>query len=92
MALADDELTVGKNHAHNGEWIEITMRKVNILLSMYEDVWKWISDKRTKNQAKTDKTKHGMEKHGKDKVKSKSKSRSHQVKENTTLRTKFAKS
>ncbi|GJW41890.1 retrovirus-related pol polyprotein from transposon TNT 1-94 [Tanacetum coccineum] len=27
MALADDELTVGKNHAHNDEWINITMRK-----------------------------------------------------------------
>nr|GEV00990.1 retrovirus-related Pol polyprotein from transposon TNT 1-94 [Tanacetum cinerariifolium] len=40
MALIDDELTVGRNHAHNGEWIDITMRKVNILLSMDEDaVW-----------------------------------------------------
>ncbi|GJS04648.1 hypothetical protein Tco_0321156 [Tanacetum coccineum] len=38
MALANDELTVGKNHARNGEWIDITMRKVNILLSMDEDV------------------------------------------------------
>ncbi|GKB22034.1 hypothetical protein Tco_0855957, partial [Tanacetum coccineum] len=37
MALADDELSVGKNHARNGEWIDITMRKVNILLSMDED-------------------------------------------------------
>ncbi|GJT72922.1 hypothetical protein Tco_1032208 [Tanacetum coccineum] len=37
MALADDELTVGKNHARNGEWIDITMRKVNILLYMDED-------------------------------------------------------
>ncbi|GJR09550.1 hypothetical protein Tco_0792202 [Tanacetum coccineum] len=37
MALADDELTVGKNHARNGEWIDITMRKVNILLFMDED-------------------------------------------------------
>nr|GEU89704.1 putative ribonuclease H-like domain-containing protein [Tanacetum cinerariifolium] len=37
MALADDELTVGKNHAHNGEWVDITMRKVNTLLSMDED-------------------------------------------------------
>ncbi|GKC05248.1 retrovirus-related pol polyprotein from transposon TNT 1-94, partial [Tanacetum coccineum] len=37
MALADDELTVGKNHAHNGEWIGIIIRKVNILLSMDED-------------------------------------------------------
>ncbi|GJZ26776.1 hypothetical protein Tco_0571029, partial [Tanacetum coccineum] len=31
--------------------------------------WKRISKKRTKNQAKTDKTKHGMEKRGKAKVK-----------------------
>ncbi|GJT46304.1 cytokinin dehydrogenase 3-like protein [Tanacetum coccineum] len=37
MALADDELTVGKNHACIGEWIDITMRKINILLSMDED-------------------------------------------------------
>ncbi|GKD48847.1 hypothetical protein Tco_1277823 [Tanacetum coccineum] len=37
MALADDELTVRKNHARNGKWIDITMRKVNILLSMDED-------------------------------------------------------
>ncbi|GKA84635.1 hypothetical protein Tco_0806230 [Tanacetum coccineum] len=37
MALANDELTVGKNHAPNGEWIDITMRKVNILLSLDED-------------------------------------------------------
>ncbi|GJZ39301.1 hypothetical protein Tco_0585864 [Tanacetum coccineum] len=29
---------------------------------------KRISDKRTKNQAKTDKTRHGMEKRGKDKA------------------------
>ncbi|GJS67526.1 hypothetical protein Tco_0682090 [Tanacetum coccineum] len=27
MALADDELTVRKNHARNGEWIDITTRK-----------------------------------------------------------------
>ncbi|GJS58771.1 hypothetical protein Tco_0653555 [Tanacetum coccineum] len=31
--------------------------------------WKRISDKRMKNQAKNDKTEHGMEKHGKDKAK-----------------------
>ncbi|GJV76103.1 hypothetical protein Tco_1507687, partial [Tanacetum coccineum] len=37
MALPDDELTFGKNHARNGEWINITMKKVNILLSMDED-------------------------------------------------------
>ncbi|GKA28719.1 retrovirus-related pol polyprotein from transposon TNT 1-94 [Tanacetum coccineum] len=29
MALADDELTVGKSHARNGEWVDITMRKSN---------------------------------------------------------------
>ncbi|GJT86664.1 retrovirus-related pol polyprotein from transposon TNT 1-94 [Tanacetum coccineum] len=29
MALADTELTIGKNHARNGEWIDITMRKNN---------------------------------------------------------------
>ncbi|GJW91853.1 hypothetical protein Tco_0169406 [Tanacetum coccineum] len=27
MALADDELAVRKNHARNGEWIDITVRK-----------------------------------------------------------------
>ncbi|GJR50532.1 hypothetical protein Tco_1401053 [Tanacetum coccineum] len=31
MALADDELTVGKNHARNGKWTDITMRKVERL-------------------------------------------------------------
>ncbi|GJU78795.1 retrovirus-related pol polyprotein from transposon TNT 1-94 [Tanacetum coccineum] len=38
MALFDEDLVVRKNHARNGEWINITMRKVNILLSMDEDV------------------------------------------------------
>nr|GEU61407.1 hypothetical protein [Tanacetum cinerariifolium] len=28
MALADDELTVGKSHARNGEWVDITIRKL----------------------------------------------------------------
>ncbi|GJU18011.1 retrovirus-related pol polyprotein from transposon TNT 1-94 [Tanacetum coccineum] len=37
MALVDDELSMGKNHARNGEWIDITMKKINILLSMDED-------------------------------------------------------
>ncbi|GJV90862.1 hypothetical protein Tco_1538675 [Tanacetum coccineum] len=37
MALAVDDLTVRKNHARNSEWIDITMRKVNILLPMDED-------------------------------------------------------
>nr|GEY38307.1 retrovirus-related Pol polyprotein from transposon TNT 1-94 [Tanacetum cinerariifolium] len=32
MALVDDELTVRKNHARNGKWIDITMRKENISL------------------------------------------------------------
>ncbi|GJZ73799.1 hypothetical protein Tco_0637945, partial [Tanacetum coccineum] len=27
MALANDELSVGKNHARNGEWIDVTMKK-----------------------------------------------------------------
>ncbi|GJV03939.1 retrovirus-related pol polyprotein from transposon TNT 1-94 [Tanacetum coccineum] len=27
MALADDELTVGKSHARNDEWVDITMRQ-----------------------------------------------------------------
>ncbi|GKE11081.1 hypothetical protein Tco_1414632 [Tanacetum coccineum] len=41
MALDDDELTVGKSHARNGEWVNITMRKVNTLLFMDEDAdWK----------------------------------------------------
>ncbi|GJV10022.1 retrovirus-related pol polyprotein from transposon TNT 1-94 [Tanacetum coccineum] len=37
MALANDELAAGKNHARNGEWIDITMKKVNILLSIDKD-------------------------------------------------------
>nr|GEW67810.1 hypothetical protein [Tanacetum cinerariifolium] len=37
MALADDELTFGKSHSQNGEWMDITIRKVNTLLSMDED-------------------------------------------------------
>ncbi|GKB25095.1 hypothetical protein Tco_0864496, partial [Tanacetum coccineum] len=43
-------------------------------------VWKRISEKKMKNQAKTDKTKHGMEKRGKAKVKSKPKSTKAKVK------------
>ncbi|GJV05203.1 hypothetical protein Tco_1338772 [Tanacetum coccineum] len=45
-------------------------------------LWKRISEKRTKNQAKNDKTEHGMEKRGKAKVKSKPKSQPSQVKVN----------
>ncbi|GJS45849.1 hypothetical protein Tco_0595970, partial [Tanacetum coccineum] len=44
---------------------------------------KRISDKRTKNQAKTDKTEHGVEKHGKAKVKSKQKTTKVKVKVKT---------
>ncbi|GJW60561.1 hypothetical protein Tco_0109896 [Tanacetum coccineum] len=35
MALANYELVVGKNHARNGEWIDITMRKRHIK----EPIW-----------------------------------------------------
>ncbi|GJY30025.1 hypothetical protein Tco_0405792 [Tanacetum coccineum] len=45
---------------------------MSCLMNCYLCVMKRISEKRTKNQAKTDKTEHGMEKHGKAKVKSKS--------------------
>ena len=38
MALSEDnKLAVGKSHARNGEWVNITMRKVNLLLSMDDD-------------------------------------------------------
>ncbi|GJV88979.1 hypothetical protein Tco_1532917 [Tanacetum coccineum] len=37
MGLANYELAPGKNHSRNGEWINITMRKVYILLSIDED-------------------------------------------------------
>nr|GEV61098.1 retrotransposon protein, putative, Ty1-copia subclass [Tanacetum cinerariifolium] len=46
MTLADDKLTLRKDNAHNGEWIDITMRKVNILLFMDDDAdWKITSTK-----------------------------------------------
>nr|GEW55751.1 hypothetical protein [Tanacetum cinerariifolium] len=32
MALIDDELTVGKGHARNGEWVDITIRRIKSLL------------------------------------------------------------
>ncbi|GJX48512.1 hypothetical protein Tco_0273702 [Tanacetum coccineum] len=45
-------------------------------LDPYKEVaWKRISEKRIKNQAKNDKTEHGMKKREKDKVKSKPKSK-----------------
>lgn len=43
MALSEDnKLAVGKGHARNGEWVNISMRKVNILLSM-DEVADWKS-------------------------------------------------
>ncbi|GKA31515.1 retrovirus-related pol polyprotein from transposon TNT 1-94 [Tanacetum coccineum] len=42
-------------------------------MTLYQMDWKWISDKKTKNQVEKDKTKHGMEKRKKSKSKSKSK-------------------
>ncbi|GKF19406.1 hypothetical protein Tco_0068044 [Tanacetum coccineum] len=52
------------------------------------DIWKRISDKRTKNKAKNDKSKHGMEKRGKAKVKSKPISKKVKVKpEKSTVKT-----
>ncbi|GJV93756.1 hypothetical protein Tco_1541569 [Tanacetum coccineum] len=62
--------------------IEEIMSEMRLIDDEIKDItnelgyWKQISDKRTKkNQAKTDKTEHGMEKHGKDKVKSKPKTK-----------------
>nr|GEW30050.1 uncharacterized mitochondrial protein AtMg00810-like [Tanacetum cinerariifolium] len=41
MALVDYELIVRKSHARNGEWVDITIRKVNTVLFMDEDAdWK----------------------------------------------------
>nr|GEW01838.1 hypothetical protein [Tanacetum cinerariifolium] len=37
MALVDDELNVKNSHARNGAWVDITIRKVNTLVSMDED-------------------------------------------------------
>ncbi|GKC79699.1 putative ribonuclease H-like domain-containing protein, partial [Tanacetum coccineum] len=39
---------------------DITMAQT--LIKMKEEKWRWISNKRTKNKAKNDKTEHGMEK------------------------------
>ncbi|GKA27329.1 hypothetical protein Tco_0713497 [Tanacetum coccineum] len=46
----------------------------SISIARHVNTWKRISEKRMKNQAKTDKTEYEMEKHGKPKVKSKPKS------------------
>ncbi|GJX35671.1 retrovirus-related pol polyprotein from transposon TNT 1-94 [Tanacetum coccineum] len=51
------KLTVGKSHARNGEWVDITIRKVNTLLSMDEDAdWQnYLKDELlTLKQAKLD--------------------------------------
>ncbi|GJR15326.1 reverse transcriptase domain-containing protein [Tanacetum coccineum] len=49
----------------NLDWIDgcNILKQCSNMISI--DAWKRISDKRTKNQAKTDKTEHGMEKRGK---------------------------
>ncbi|GJR18841.1 putative ribonuclease H-like domain-containing protein [Tanacetum coccineum] len=66
-------------------WIQIQMldygfkfheTQESTLIMKAQMHWKRISYKRTKNQAKNDKIEHGMEKHGKAKVKPKSKSKS----------------
>ena len=41
----NEEVHIRKSHARNGEWVNITMRKVNILLSMDDDAdWKSYSE------------------------------------------------
>ncbi|GJS41016.1 hypothetical protein Tco_0566059 [Tanacetum coccineum] len=47
--------------------------------------WEWISEKRTKNQAKTDKTEHGMKEREKAKFKSKPKTKKSKLKEASRL-------
>ncbi|GKF07768.1 hypothetical protein Tco_0041992, partial [Tanacetum coccineum] len=54
----------------------------SVLLELFSVPWKRISEKRTKNQAKTDKIEHEMERREKDKVKSKPKSTEVKVKVN----------
>ncbi|GKF66200.1 hypothetical protein Tco_0192717 [Tanacetum coccineum] len=76
-----DEIKVDKTLRFVEEPVEIMDREVKR---------KRLSDKRTKNQAKTNKTEHGMEKRGKDKVKSKLKSTKVKVKvnpEKSTIKT-----
>ncbi|GJZ24209.1 putative ribonuclease H-like domain-containing protein [Tanacetum coccineum] len=51
--------------------IDIEHNVADLLTKGFDAGWKRISDKRTKNQAKNDKTGHGMEKRGKVKAKSK---------------------
>ncbi|GJS30952.1 retrovirus-related pol polyprotein from transposon TNT 1-94 [Tanacetum coccineum] len=51
MALADDELTVGKNHARKGEWIDITMRKGCFKLIGYLEWWSRKKGKKNKGKA-----------------------------------------
>ncbi|GJW31663.1 hypothetical protein Tco_0051695 [Tanacetum coccineum] len=52
MDLADDELTVGKNHTRNGEWIDITMRKLNHALQEQLKEEKKINEKWLTNSKK----------------------------------------
>nr|GEV79477.1 hypothetical protein [Tanacetum cinerariifolium] len=48
MTLADDELTVRKNHARNDEWIDITMRKTTKKEKKINEKW-LISSKKLVN-------------------------------------------
>nr|GEW30811.1 retrovirus-related Pol polyprotein from transposon TNT 1-94 [Tanacetum cinerariifolium] len=52
MALADDELTVGKSHARNGEWVDITIRKLNHALQEQLKKEKNINEKRPTSSKK----------------------------------------
>nr|GEW50718.1 hypothetical protein [Tanacetum cinerariifolium] len=39
IALVDDELTIGKTHARNGEWVDITIRKNNSEEKKINEKW-----------------------------------------------------
>ncbi|GJT05783.1 hypothetical protein Tco_0840245 [Tanacetum coccineum] len=65
-----------------------TIGELHALLIEYVKGWKRISEKRTKNEAKTNKTEHGMEKREKDKVKSKPKSKKSKSTKSTPTKSK----
>ncbi|GJW44621.1 reverse transcriptase domain-containing protein [Tanacetum coccineum] len=68
-------------------WNNMMSQKLGSNFEMFNNVcWKRISEKRTKNQAKTDKTEHGMEKREKDKVKKSTKSKSKSTPTKSKLR------
>ncbi|GJR70318.1 hypothetical protein Tco_0016383 [Tanacetum coccineum] len=53
--------------SRGAETLELELRSSSNEQRAHDAQWKWISDKRTKNEAKTDKIKHGMEKREKTK-------------------------